>query len=298
MKRLTPFTAIAFSLVLLSGCKVSNPKALKSSEGGGSEKAYDRTRWNPQAFPLDVRISEDFIDEDYSGNDGGVINNLLQAWDAEVGFTFFTNPIVETVNKESTNLSSYRDSELGIYKSSQWFPNVTSNAIAITQWYGINTSDSEGKFTEVIHADIIVNYRDWNFKIDPDPTVNAYYIPQVILHEVGHLLGLNHLSPAFGQDAVMKPYMDYDEQLDELEQTDVDGIVALYQNAALNAGPKMLGAMRAAAEYDESEIVRGVIELMADGECVHKVDDQIVYRHTSSKGAFFLEQVKRQKRPQ
>lgn len=294
MKRLTSFTAIAISLVLLSGCKVSKTNALKSAEGGGGDKAHARTRWNPQAFPLDVRISEDFIDEDYSGNDGGVINNLLQAWDDEVAFTFFVNPITETVNKESTSLSSYRDSEIGIYKSSQWFPNVTSNAIAITQWYGINTSDSEGNFTQVIHADIIVNYRDWNFKINPDPSTNSYYIPQVILHEVGHLLGLNHLSPPVGQDAVMKPYMDTDEELDELETTDVDGIVALYQNAALNAGPKMLGAMRAATDYDESEVVRGVIELMADGECVHKINDQIVHRHSSGKGASFLEQVKRQ----
>jgi len=93
----------------------------------------------------------------------------------------------------------------------------------------------------------------------------------------------------------MKPYMDTDEALDHLQQTDIDGIVNLYGNLALSAGngTRALGASARPRTPSEDEVVRGVIELHADGECVHKIEDKIVYEHHLSLSQKMLNLLKR-----
>ncbi len=230
-----------------------------------------------------MRVATDLVSNELASltpNELDTVKDLQDEWEANVAYNFFNDTVGTTAPLNTTNLSNYRDSVLGIYRSTSWFPNVTSNAIAITQWYGFNTADSKGAYTEMIHADIILNSRDWGFKTVDDTTTN-YFVQQVILHELGHFIGLNHLSPPSGQDAVMKPYMDTDESLATLQATDTDGIVELYSNLALSAGAnsRALGVGAKSKSIDEADIVRGVIELHASGECVHKVNDHIVYSH-------------------
>lgn len=230
-----------------------------------------------------MRVATDVVSNELAAltpNELDTIKDLQDEWENNVAYNFFNDTVGTTTPINTTNLSDYRDSVLGIYRSTSWFSNVTSNAIAITQWYGYNTSDNKGAYTEMIHADIILNSRDWSFKTVDDNTTK-YFVQQVILHELGHLIGLNHLSPPVGQDAVMKPYMDTDEALSTLQATDTDGIVDLYSNLALSAGAnsRALGVRAKSKSIDESDIVRGVIELHANGECVHKVDDHTVYTH-------------------
>ncbi len=281
-----PTTKIGLMLCALtfSGCNID--KGTKTVSQGGSSGSTGRTRWSTSAFPLDVRIATDVVSNELSDLGGSAISTieaLQDEWESNVSYNFFADTLNTTTPISTTNLSNYRDSVLGIYRSTAWFSNVTSNAIAITQWYGFNTSDSKGAYTEMIHADIILNARDWSFKTSAD-TTSSYFVQQVILHELGHFIGLNHLSPPSGSDAVMKPYMDTDESLSALQATDTDGIVELYSNLALSAGPnsRALGVGAKSRSIDEADIVRGVIELHASGECVHKIDDKVVYSHHSN----------------
>lgn len=276
-------------LTLLTSCKVIGVKSSKTAEGGSSDKGYERTRWNANAFPLDVRVAEDFIDTDYNGEDGiGIFTDFLNAWDDEVGLNFFETPIVTTPDLDSDDLDDYEKGVIGIYKSSTWFSNVSSNAIAVTYWLGIKAKDSEGKYYQMTSADIILNYSDWNFKVD-NTANNHYFIPQVVLHELGHLLGLEHQTPPFGEEAIMKSTMATSEHLDELQDTDKDAIVALYQNVALTGNTYALTSLDGEKSFyyddedeDDSDLgepVRGMIELMADGKCVHKINDKVVKEH-------------------
>lgn len=282
-----PTAKLGLILVALAitGCNISD-KGTKTISQGGSSGSNSRTRWSTSAFPLNVKVATDLVSNELaalSPNELDTIKDLQDEWEANVSYNFFNDTVTTTTPVSTTDLSTYRDGVLGIYRSTSWFSNVTSNAIAITQWYGYNTSDSKGAYTEMVHADIIINARDWSFKTASDSTAR-YFIQQVILHELGHFIGLNHLSPPSGQDAVMKPYMDTDEHLSALQATDIDGVVDLYSNISLSAGigARALGASAKSKNVDESDIVRGVIELHADGQCVHKVNDRIVYSHQRS----------------
>ncbi|MFA6235770.1 MAG: matrixin family metalloprotease [Bacteriovorax sp.] len=286
MKSILGFTL--FTALLLSSCKQTTtslsaaPRILPGSCNIG--------KWTNLASPLNLKMSADFS-TDYTNADlvGGLnpLEQMAKAWNDSVTPTtsFFQLPFAATATSGFAELSDFRDSELGIYKSFNWFPNVSSNALAITLFYGVVRSDASlGTFIDLTHADIIINYRDYaaDFTMTGNPMID-YDVPTIVLHEMGHFLGLCHENSA---NSIMAPY--YFTTQRSLKTFDTNKIQALYLNnqnysaMTTKSSSKIISSGMAnggAGAIPVGTEVKGIIELSANGHCKHFINGKLVHEH-------------------
>lgn len=234
--------------------------------------------------PLNLKMSSEFA-SDYTNADlvNGLnpLEQMAKVWNTAVspGVTLFALPFGTTSSTGFSSLSSFHDSEMGIYKSHTWFSGVSSSALAITQYYGIVKSDgSLGTYVDLTHADIIFNYRDFaaDFTFNGNPLY--YDVPTVLLHEMGHFLGLCHES---NHVSIMAPY--YNTTQRSLKSWDSQKIQALYlsnQNISAIAARPAANAITTAP----GTVVKGIIELNSNGVCRHYMNGKVVYEHTANLG--------------
>jgi hypothetical protein len=232
---------------------------------------------------LAVKISSDFSNDEQDD-----IEAAMNEWETgDNRYTFFQAPGIVS-NKNSNSLSSFYDGEMGVYKSTNWFSNVSSNALAITQFYGIKrNAGTASEYLELVHADILVNYRDYNFSIDPNSTT-TFHLPSVILHEFGHFLGLPHETD-YGSDSVMLPFFGITEFFNGIGNQDVTNLQENYDAPAMLQINSAVGgnAFALSAEGNETrdalsndgEIVSGYFELRKDGHCHHYINGTLVGSH-------------------
>ena len=131
-------------------------------------------------------------------------------------------------NFEPNDLTEYgSDNVFGIYLSRQWFSDQDPFALAITQYFGIR---NESGALELVHGDIILNYSgEFLYFSDPsDAAVDEYDLNSIILHEVGHFLGLGHQS--YSADSVMRPTLIPISTERNLYDLDKESIKELYQS--------------------------------------------------------------------
>lgn len=228
---------------------------------------------------LNLKMSNEF-NGDFAGGDfvNGLnpLEQVAKNWNSAIsGTTFFKVPFDLTTTSGYSDVSSFRDSELGIYKSHTWFSNVSSQALAITQFYGyVRTDTNLGNYIELTHADIIVNYRDFGAKLTNGlPTAYGRYdLPTIVLHEMGHFLGLCHET---AHTSVMQPY--YNSTQRTLKAYDVTKITDLYVNNTIT--PMMARTQSNAISMPEGTLVKGIIELNANGKCKHYINGKLTYEH-------------------
>ncbi|MBP9681534.1 MAG: matrixin family metalloprotease [Bacteriovorax sp.] len=274
------FIGITLLALLFTACKQETTEtqaasATPSAQGGGCTIG----KWSNLQAPMNLKISSDFL-ADFSNAD--MVNGLnpfeqmAKAWNDSVSpsTSFFVLPMLQTATTGSTTLSDYRDDEMGIYKSSTWFSGVSSSALAITQFYGVVRSDASlGTYIDLTHADILVNYRDFGSEFSYSlSSLSDYDLPTVLLHEMGHFLGLCHES---SRPSIMAPY--YYSTLRSLKTYDTAKIRALYlnnQNYALSIAPHV-----SALSAPIGSEVHGHIELNANGLCNHYVEGKLIYQH-------------------
>lgn len=237
-------------------------------------------RWSNGALPLDLKLSPEIV-ADFTAGDivGGLnpIDRMAKVWaDALTPtLTLFQLPMNTASGNGSANLTNYRDSEVGIYKSHAWFSNISSSALAITQFYGIIQSNATlGTYLDLTHADIILNYRDFgsDFTYNGNSFID-YDVPTIVLHEMGHLLGLCHET---NHNSIMAPY--YFTTQRTLKAFDTSKIQALYlnnQNYAMKVNDGSDNALSAPVGTE----VKGVVELNANGICKHYINGKLVYQH-------------------
>jgi hypothetical protein len=243
-------------------------------------------RWDNSSLPLNVKtstdITADFVAGDYDGNGHDPVEQMEKEWeDANTAKTFFTLPANTTNNLDTGNLDDFNDGTFGIYKSTNWFSNVSSSALAITQFYAIRkNSGFDDEYYKMIHVDIIMNYRDYTFSLDANST-NDYDFHTVLLHELGHLLGLDHQANG-SIDAVMQPYLSVWESKRSLYANDKSRLVDNYAASSLTARALTQGSASMKTAANEGETIRGVIELRADGQCIHYINDKMVHVHSKN----------------
>ena len=128
--------------------------------------------------------------------------------------------------------------------------------------------------------DIILN-NNTQFSYFTDLTLAApdeYDLSSILLHEVGHFLGLGHQS--FSVDSVMQPTLSTFSVERELYDLDKSTIQSIYQNS--NSSSALVLSRISSAKKErpkEPKIVRGVIKLMPNGLCEHYEDEKLVHRH-------------------
>lgn len=276
---------LIFSLSLLGACipKVEETKVKLVPRAQGGASAYP-ARWSAANLvsPLPVDISSDFDGEFTAADDDGDGDNpivqAMKSWnDAHSTIDFFEVPASSVANKSSTDLTTYRDSVMGIYMSHTWFDGISSSTLAITQFYGyLRNSGSTDAFIDLTHADIIVNYRDHSFSTNP--TGGQFDIQTVILHELGHFVGLKHPEDAY-VNAVMQNSLSPAYAKRTLRPYDINSIVSNYNGY----NPNLTHFQAASANRDyaeeEGEEISGYYELKSDGRCEHWVGGELVEVH-------------------
>lgn len=231
----------------------------------GTNRAAGAIKWAEGYFPLTLRLDSNLVSYYDSGNEAGHGPQVMATkWDnALAGKVLFNYDFEDTITPAQSNVEDYDDGELGIYGIEDWFSDVSSNALAITQYFAVRRNPgTSNEYLEIIHADILVNL---DFLFSDDGSRNKYDLSSILLHELGHFLGLGHY---FGREnSVMDPYIHLGEVKRSLFSTDLQAIRDNYPTM-INPSSTGVTATRSIPAEGE-EIVRGIIEQRAGGNCVH-----------------------------
>ena len=270
------FTLYSFLFLLLfSGCiakKEKNKGSGQKYQSSNKISDYSRLMWSHEKLiqsPINIAISNDF-----SFDEQLLIKSMGTIWDDTVTtYNFFSFPEIPVDNMSPASIDSYYDSEMGIYKSYEWYSNVNENALAVTQYFTkIRNNGTTAEYYELFHADIIINYKYFDFTTDKTSSLN-YDLPSVILHEFGHLLGLPHETDYYTA-SVMQPYMSTFLPERDLYPADKDKIISKYGSQTTRSFVN--NRIQNNDKKDDDIIVRGVIELRSDGHCYHYLENELI----------------------
>lgn len=270
-----PALLITFGLLIASSCTPT--KTVESEVGSGNINVDAPYVWSSSAFPRNLKISNDFTTAEVKN-----IQDMSSAWELSVAnkINFFTDTErTPEVSSKSLNLDSLGDDSInGIYKITHWPRELNAGALAVTQLFGrrYNIGDSD-EYVRISHADILINQNLYNFRTSDSGSSNTFDLQTVVLHEMGHFLGLNHkygntvMVPSIGTSSVARApsSMDATDIADKYNITLGSG----NSNAAVGSRRKTY------SPRDSGQEVKIMIELLADGECVHKENGAVIRRH-------------------
>ncbi len=201
-----------FIFLLFLGCG----KKLNDSERIISPITLDMNtlRWESSQFPINLKVSDN-LDSDSQT----LINDALNEWE-RVGKKDFFQPLETTHSHSFSNLIDYYEQDRfvqGIYLAKNKIQDMNDASLAVAQIiYYADTTSSSTPFYHIVHTDIIINGYDYTFSTDRwDDT--TYYIMTLVLHEVGHVLGLAHQSKG-----IMYPSMSTMDKLETLSSFEAD----------------------------------------------------------------------------
>lgn len=233
-----------------------------SASGSTSSAA----RWD--SYDLGVKVATDVFD----ATENNLIVSMGNSWEtAASGLNFFN--FGTTTNKDYANLDDFYDGEMGIYKSSNWFHQVSPTALAITQYFGYRS----GSFISLVHADIIVNDSGlFAFTNNLPAPAGHYDLPSIIVHELGHFLGLSH---NLSESSVMRPSLSSGSSNRTLTAADTRDIRNRYGMGV--SGLENGNAIAVNVDNaSDGEAVRGIIELNPDGRCNHYENGNLIHAHS------------------
>ncbi len=247
----------------------------------GSVNAQAPFLWE-SAFPKQIYVSDAFSDPDEVTK----IDETLGAWETALnGKNFFEHagPDTKDIDAIAGATNSLRDNKFSIYKAEVWpYPDYPY-ALAITQIFAIrhNSGDSD-EFVAIQEADILLNYD--NFLFDAGVGYYDYDFKTVLLHELGHFLGLQHKPDTYNRNhTVMYPSIYSDESKQIPLTVDKQDLAAKYNiTLPLTAGGSSIVAPAKTYKKDAGdagEPVKIILELRANGECLHHVDGVLSTRH-------------------
>jgi hypothetical protein len=188
--------------------------------------SLDGARWNGGTTTFHVNISGT-APSGQSWTDG--FRDAMAQWSSQTAFNFVANdsyvdPCLGYSRNDSAGGKGFPSGDGDTHNSAGFRSNVCgnefgSNVLAITLTYsGAGTLG----FPRIMQSDIIFNDQK-NWDIYRGPLRSSIDFGRVVLHELGHALGLNHEATL---QAIMAPTIG---NLDSLQADDIAGANALYQ---------------------------------------------------------------------
>ncbi len=270
-------TLVLLSVLGLVSCGKGGSNTASTSAAAYSAMPNESMRWHDSNLNngLSLTIATEVASAlDYGSGDNGYSEDALEWNNALPGKTFFALPFPIVANREKATLASYNDDEMGIYKSQNWFPELGKGVLAITQYFGVRRFDHGKEYIEFQHADIILNFRDYTFSSDLTD-VTSFDLPSVLLHEMGHFVGLQHELST--HQSIMWPALRRNESERQLFPIDIQNLQTNYGVA--NASNVKASAITSPSKTPDSEIVQGHFELRANGDCVHFSNGKQIHVH-------------------
>ncbi|MCB9092609.1 MAG: matrixin family metalloprotease [Halobacteriovoraceae bacterium] len=281
----------AVLLALLVGCGGKgkgggSSQAAKLESGlNTDEKPTEIQFLHPDLLPINFHVAEDFSEEEVDA-----IMAAKNSWQAidTLGIKFFDKNILIDENIDEDDDQSYKDMTVGIYLRKSW-ENHFSNALAVTIYDRQVFYRIDGKKRKkivspaILNPDILLNY--YNYKFTTDPVNVGNDLQSVLVHEMGHLLGLQHIEstkktvmyPTYSSGQILrKPqeidsrhlYYSYEAYLEFLRAYDY--VISGNQKGIVTHGTELPEG------FHFGEIENVAIYLMKDGTCVHKVNGKVV----------------------
>ena len=207
------FLLLCFSCAKNSDDSVTSPTTID----------MDKMRWNLSEFPIQLKVSDNL---DVPSQN--IVSDVMDVWEAAANINFFNaTEITPALNFTKLSDYYYRDKVVnGVYLTSNEVDELGEESLAVTQIFFTRSTDfSLNTYYHIIHTDIVLNGFHYNFSTDSQNNT-TYYLLTLVLHEMGHVLGLGHKS-----SGIMYPYMSTDDKQDSLSSYDVGLINSKYNPA-------------------------------------------------------------------
>ena len=199
-------------------------KAINETESNFSPLTVDMEsmRWGMEDFPLNIKVSENL-----NVRSQALIGSSLDEWERAVNIDFFqaleTTPVL---NFSKLSDYYYKDKLVhGIYLADTKVEELSTPTLAVTQIIFYTNRETPSKpYYHIVHTDIVINGYDYTFSTNPFDN-SSYYLLTLVLHEVGHVLGLGHQN-----QGIMYPSMSTQDKQESLNPFDVNLISEKYES--------------------------------------------------------------------
>jgi hypothetical protein len=221
-------------------------------------------RWSTTQFPLSLKLGTNFGTNEITAIEGSA-NSWTDSVQNEIQFFDTTSSSIDG----KSNLTNYEDSELGVYKVLNWPTELPPTALAVTQIFGQRYNiGKSSEYVKIQHADILVNYENFTFTTDDSW---GYDLESVILHEMGHFLGLQH-DKTSSNDSVMFPTISRYNNSRNPKYKDTNNLLALYGRSAVENNNGLYKP-----ESIPGEKITITIELYPNGKEIIKTQKGLIY---------------------
>ncbi len=238
--------------------------------------------WPREYLPLRVRYDR-FLNAQSEGNNyHSLFKDVILQWEAVIPEeTFFDFNFEDSIDLEGTEIqvaASTSKDHIGLSPKSLA---VTDFSFIVYDNYSIMI---EAKIT--FNADHRLAY---NFLPSNSSTEKVFDVQSIFLHEIGHLLGLNHpcLKDTPCPHSVMRPQLPPNVWAREVLPHDANALVELYEKRESLLEYDFIPPTRRASLFDLSvedtltmkKLVRKESTLYVDGRCVHRQNGRVVNTH-------------------
>lgn len=180
MMRVRVFVSLMAFLLLCACDRIVGPgnendlATASESSCGFVQNAYgQRISWNT-LWPVKVYIHSSINESHERG-----LREAVKIWETIVG-----HPLIDFVRYEGGEQKVQRDGRNVVMMIGKEWPSSLARHQAITDLYW--------SANQIVEADIRINEQNFIFSEDNTPEKTVVHFPSLLVHEVGHFLGLAH----------------------------------------------------------------------------------------------------------